>query len=126
MTGAKERYFRFEDPAIQAKLVQALDRAAVEYRRADDGAVIFDEMNAAAVMKVVNEARDAQFPWYLLKWKTETQAHRYRDVMNAEDLTFIAERQENETWFLVKREDRARHDELWEQIVDKEGDTSDP
>jgi hypothetical protein len=125
MTAAKGRYFRFEDPGVQAEFIQALDRATVAYRRGDDGAVMFDEVNAVAVMKAVNRVRDAQFPWYLLNWKTEAEADRYRDVLNAEGLTFIAERQETGTWFLVKREDRARHDELWAQILDKEGDVSD-
>ena len=57
-------------------------------------------------MDVVCNVRDAQFPWYLLKWPTETEADRYRDMLLGAGMPIIVERHESGTWFLVRREDR--------------------
>lgn len=121
MTTATERYFRFEDDELQATLVREIERAAVEYRPADDGAVSFGEAKLTAIMAVVNRVRDAQFPWYLQKWNTEAESNRYRRVLQQAGLPFIAERHEDGTWFLVRRQDRAQHDELAGQVQDDEG-----
>jgi hypothetical protein len=121
MTATTQRYFRFEADHIQAQFIQALDRSGVAYSRATDGAVVFEEGNATEVMRVAQTVRDAQFSWYLLKWETEADSNRYRDVLSAAGLAFVVERHETGIWFLVKREDRAQHDELWERVLDKHG-----
>ena len=121
-----ERYFRFEDDELQATLVREIERASIAYRRGGDGVVIFGEDHSSAIMLAVNRVRDAQFPWYLQKWNAETEADRYREILKKAGLPFVAERHEDGTWFLVRRQDRAQHDELWRHVQDDEGGISGP
>ena len=119
------RYILFEQQALQSALMRVLDDAGVAYRLDGKGAVTFSEANAPAIMDAAHRIRDAQFPWYLLKWQTEPKAERYRALMVAAGLPYVVERHESGTWFLVRRADRAQHDLLWERVDDDSGNVSD-
>jgi len=117
LTGStKRRFRRFEDDNLQATLIAMLDQAAVRYRRDRDGAVVFDKSQQTAVMDAVHRVRDAQFPWYLLLWRDEREAERYGKILQAAGLPFYVERWEMGVCFLVRREDRDWHTELFDEL----------
>ena len=109
-------YFQFEDDVLQRALIERLARAGVAYAPRVDGAIVFGEANSAGIMDEICRIRDAQFPWYLVKWPTDTESTRYRDALTAAGLPFVVEHQETGIWFVVRRGDRAKHDLLREQV----------
>jgi hypothetical protein len=112
-----ERYFRFEDESLQQALVDELDRAGLTYTRGADRTVAFTIAGQDEIMNAILRIRDAQFPWYLLMWKKEAEAVEYRDAFKSAGLPFIVERHENGVSFLVRREDRSKHDEIWSNYI---------
>src|SRR4051794_33318559 len=117
MTTSSEPFFRFENDALQQALMENLDRAGVTYTRRADGAVVFAEANRTGVMDTVCRVRDTQFPWYLVKWPAETESVRYRVALTGAGLSFVVELQETGTWFVVRRQDEARHNEIREVVL---------
>ena len=78
----------------------------------------YKDKDAADVVKAAHQVRDAQFPWYFLKWKTERESARFRIVLNEAKVPFFVEEHEDGTWFLVRRAARAIHYKLWPQALD--------
>lgn len=117
MAAKSERYFRFEDDSLQLALIDELDRAGVPYTLRPDRVVVFTIAGQVEIMSAILRIRDAQFPWYLLMWKEEAEAVEYRDAFKSAGLPFIVERHENGVSFLVRREDRSKHDEIWSNYV---------
>jgi len=72
-----KRFMKFEDSALQAALLECLRHSGIAYKLNRDGAVVFAGQDAASVVSAAHQVRDAQFPWYFLKWKTEREAVRY-------------------------------------------------
>ncbi|PYT06526.1 MAG: hypothetical protein DMF49_10895 [Acidobacteria bacterium] len=117
-----QRHIRFEDRELQSAFIRALDRAQITYTLDSMGAVLFGETDANAVTQAAHQVRDAQFPWYFLKWKTEPESARFRAALAQAGLPFFVEQHESGTWFLVRRADRAQHDQLWPGVPDETGE----
>jgi hypothetical protein len=114
-----QRYIRFEDEMLQSAFVQELERAAIRYARDSKGAVMYGETEELAVVDAAHRIRDAQFPWYFLKWPSESQSTRFRAILADAGLPYFVEHHESGTWFLVRRADRAEHDRLWPAVLDE-------
>jgi hypothetical protein len=112
-------YIRFEDEALQQAFVQQLDDGRVRYTRDSNGAVTFGEAEADSVVAVAHRIRDAQFPWYFLKWPSESQSMRFRTILANAGLPFFVEHHESGTWFLVRRADETEIDRLWPAVLDE-------
>ncbi len=95
---------KFEDSPLQSALLERLRHSGIAYKLNRDGAVVFDE-DAASVVSAAHQVRDAQCPWYFLKWKTAREAVRYRNVLKEADVPNFTEQHEDGTWFLVRRAD---------------------
>ena len=108
-----QRYIRFEDEGLQAAFVEQLDTAGVRYGRDGNGAVTFGEDEADPVVDAAHRVRDTQFPWYFLKWPSESPSKRFRAVLADAGLPFFVEHHESGTWFLVRRADEAKIERLW-------------
>jgi hypothetical protein len=113
-----QRYIIFEDEGLQAAFVEQLDGAGVRYLRDSNGAVTFGEDEADSVVDAAHRVRDAHFPWYFLKWPSESQSNRFRAVLADAGLPFFVEHHESGTWFLVRRADEAEIDRLWPAVLD--------
>ena len=114
-----QRRIQFEDRALHSAFIQALDRAATTYTLDGGGAVTFDDAEASAVANAAHQVRDAQFPWYFLKWNTEAESARFRTVLTQAGVAFVVEQHESGTWFVVRRADRLRHEELWPAVLNQ-------
>ena len=114
-----KRYMRFKDAALQMSFLEHLNRSGVAYKLNRSGAVMFGNDDATAVINAAHRVRDAQFPWYFLKWKTEREAARFRTILKKSNVQFFAEQHEDGTWFLVRRADRAIHYRLSARVVEK-------
>jgi hypothetical protein len=114
-----KRYMRFKDAALQMSLLEHLKRSGVAYKLNRSGAVMFGNDDATAVINAAHRVRDAQFPWYFLKWKSEREAARFRTILKKSNIQFFAEQHEDGTWFLVRRADRAIHYRLSACVVEK-------
>ena len=49
----------------------------------------------------------------------EAESARFRAVLNQAGLPYIVEEHESGTWFVVRRADRIRHEELWPGVLDQ-------
>jgi len=114
----EQRHIRFEDATLQAALLQELDRAGTRYTLDALGSVLFEDAEADDVTDAAHKVRDAQFPWYFLRWRTEAEAERYRDVLATAQVPFFVEHHESGFWFLVRRADQAEHDRLWLRVIE--------
>jgi hypothetical protein len=113
-----QRYIIFEDEGLQAAFVEQLEGAGVRYMRGNNGAVTFGEDEADSVVAAAHRVRDAQFPWYILKWPSESESMRFRTSLADAGLPFFVEHHESGTWFLVRRADEAKIDRLWPAVMD--------
>ncbi len=114
-----KRYMKFEEAALQSSFLEHLSRSGTAYTLGQSGAVMFGNDDAAAVINAAHRVRDAQFPWYFLKWKTEREAARFRTILKESKVQFFGEQHEDGTWFLVRRADRAIHARLWPRVLEK-------
>lgn len=114
-----QRYIIFEDEGLQAAFVEQLDGAGIRYARDSNGAVTFAEDEADSVVDATHRVRDAQFPWYFLKWPNESQSMRFRTILAEAGLPFFVEHHESGTWFLVRRADEAEIDRIWPAALDE-------
>jgi hypothetical protein len=114
-----KRYMKFEDAALQSSFLENLRLSGVPYNLNRNGAVAFEDEDASSIISAAHRVRDAQFPWYFLKWKTEHESARFRVVLTEANVPFFAEQHEDGTWFLVRRADRAIHEHLWPQALDR-------
>lgn len=121
---ALQRHIRFEDEALQSVFVRILEGAAIAYTLNRDGAVLFEATEAHDILDAAHKVRDKQFPWYFLKWKTDTVSERFRVVLIQTGLPFFVEQHEDGTWFVVRRVDRAEHDHLWPRVLGDAGGVS--
>ena len=113
-------FIRFENQILQSAFVTELDRAAVPYTINNDRAVIFGDTDEAAVVNAAHKIRDAQFPWYFLKWPTESLSLRFRSVLEQAGLPFFVEYHDSGMWFLVRRADQPELDRLSQAVTDSE------
>ncbi len=116
-----KRYMKFEDAALQSSFLEHLHRSGIPYKLNRNGAVAFGDEEATGIAGAAHRVRDAQFPWYFLKWKTEGEAARFRVVLTEAGVPFFAEQHEDGTWFLVRRADRAIHEQLWPKALEARG-----
>jgi hypothetical protein len=112
-----KRYMKFEEARLQSSFLEQLRSSGIVYKLSRMGAVVFGDKDAAGVVSAAHRVRDAQFPWYFLKWKTEREAARFRAVLTKTNVPFIVEQHEDGTWFVVRRADRASHERLWPQAM---------
>ena len=112
-----KRYIRFEDAALQTSFLKHLKRSGAAYKLNRNGAVVFGNDDATAVTNAAHRVRDAQFPWYFLKWKSEGEAARFRKILKKFRVQFFGEQHHDGTWFLVRRADRAIHARLWPYVT---------
>ncbi len=108
-----KRYMKFEDAALQSSFLEQLRRPGIAYKLNRSGAVAFGDEEATAIVSAAHQVRDAQFPWYFLKWKTEREAARYRNILKQANIPFFVEQHQSGTWLLVRRADRVAHERLW-------------
>lgn len=113
-----KHYMKFEDAALQSSFLEHLHRSGIAYKLNRSGAVVYGDEDATAIVRAAHLVRDAQFPWYFLKWKTEREAARFRTVLTQAKVPFFIERHEDGMWFLVRRADRPLHDNLWPQALE--------
>lgn len=118
MKAKTKRYMKFEDATLQSSFLEHLRRSGISYKLNRSGAVVFAKEDAEGVVSAAHRVRDAQFPWYFLKWKTEKEAARFRIALNDAKILFFVEQHEDGTWFLVRREDRPVHYQLWPQVLE--------
>ena len=111
-------FMKFEDAALQSSFLEHLRRLGIAFKLNRSGAVVFEDGEAARIVSAAYRVRDAQFPWYFLKWKTEKETARFRTVLSEAKVAFFAERHEDGTWFLVRRADRAIHYRLWPKVLE--------
>jgi len=114
-----QRYIIFEDEGLHSAFVEQLDSAGISYKRDGNGAVTFGEDEADSVVAAAHRVRDAQFPWYFLRWPVESQSTRFRAILGDSGLQFFVEHHESVTWFLVRRADEAMIDRLWPAVLDE-------
>jgi hypothetical protein len=114
-----QKYIIFEDEALQSAFVRQLESVGLRYTLDSNGAVTFGEDEANSVVDAAHRIRDAQFPWYLLKWPNESQSMRFRAILTDAGLPFFVERHESGTWFLVRRTDESEIDRLWPAAVEE-------
>ena len=95
-----KRHMSFEDARLQSSFLEQLRSSGVVYKLNRTGAVAFGDKDATGVVSAAHRVRDAQFPWYFLKWKTEREAARFRAVLTKANVPFFAEQHEDGTWFL--------------------------
>ena len=114
-----KRYMKFEEAALQSSFLEHLSRSGTAYTLDRNGAVVFGNDDATAVIDAAHRVRDAQFPWYFLKWKTEREAERFSTILRKSKVQFFEEQHEDGTWFLVRRADRAIHAHLWPRVLEK-------
>jgi hypothetical protein len=112
-----KRSIKFEDAALQAFSLGNLRRSGISYKLNRGDAVVYGDEDAAGIVTAAHRVRDAQFPWYFLKWKTEMEAKRFRIVLTAAKIAFFAEQHEDGTWFLARRADRPIHERLWPKAL---------
>src|SRR5215813_135721 len=103
-------FIRFENQNLQAAFVHELQRSAVPFTTGNDGAVNFGDSEEPAVVDAAHKIRDAQFPWYFLKWPNESHSERFRGVLEQAGLRFFVEYHDSGTWFLVRRIDQPELD----------------
>ncbi len=108
---------RFENADLQNAFISELKSADISYDLDDSGAVAFDDINAECIIDAAHRVRDAQFPWYFLKWKTQEESIRFRKVLMQAGLPFFTERHEDGTWFVVRRADQEQIEQLWPMAV---------
>ncbi len=113
-----KHFMKFEDAGLQLLFLEHLRRSEIAYKLNQSGAVVSREKDAAGVVNAAHRVRDAQFPWYFLKWKTEKEAARFRIVLNEAKTPFFVEQHEDGAWFLVRRADRAIHYRLWPKVLE--------
>ncbi len=113
---------KFEDAGLQSSFLEHLRRSAIAHKLNRNGAVVFKDEDATGIVSAAHRVRDAQFPWYFLKWKTEEEAARFRIVLTEANVPFFAEQHEDGTWFLVRRADRAIHERLWPRALKAGGE----
>ncbi len=118
MNKETKRYLKFEDAALQSSFLEQLRRSGIAYELNRSGAVAFAEENANTIISAAHRVRDAQFPWYFLKWKTEGEAARYQNILKQANIPFFVEQHESGTWLLVRRADRACHERLWPEALE--------
>jgi hypothetical protein len=114
-----ESYIRFEDEALQSALLKELDRASIHYLLDDNEAVRYGEAEELAVLNAAHVVRDALFPWYFLKWPTESQSERFRAILEDADIRFFVEHHEDGIWFVVRRADQAELKRLWPTVLEE-------
>jgi hypothetical protein len=112
-----KRHMKFEDAALQSSFLEHLHRAGIAFKLNRSGAVAFGDEEATGIISAAHRVRNAQFPWYFLKWKTEREAAPFRIVLTEASIPFFAEQHADGTWFLVRRVDRAIHEQLWPKAV---------
>ena len=122
MKKKSKRCTKFEDAALQSSFLEHLRRSGIAYKLNRSGAVAFGDEDASGVVSASHRVRDAQFPWYFLKWKSEREAARFRSVLTEANVPFFAEQHEDGTWFLVRRADRAIHQRLWPRLLEARGE----
>jgi len=115
----EKRYIKFEDAALQSSFLEHLNRSGVAYKLNRSGAVVFGNDEATVITDAAHRVRDAQFPWYFLKWKSEREAARFRTILKKSKVQFFGEQHHDGTWFLVRRTDRAIHARLWPRVLEK-------
>src|SRR5262245_29195188 len=111
------RWFRFEDGELQSALLEELERAAVRYSLDGTGAVRYENSQATSVADAAVRVRNTKFQWYLIRWQTRRHADGFRDSLVKAGLAFFVEHAESGTWFSVRRSDRARHDQLFKEML---------
>lgn len=109
---------KFEDAALQSTFLEHINNSGINYKINKSGAIVFEKKDAASIVKAAHQVRDAQFPWYFLKWKTEKEATRFHNVLNEAKIPFFVEQHEDGTWFLLRRADRAIHYRLWPKALE--------
>lgn len=115
----EKRYIKFEDAALQTSFLGHLSRSGVVYKLNRSGAVVFGDDEATVIANAAHQVRDAQFPWYFLKWKSEPEAARFRRILKKSKVQFFGEQHHDGTWFLVRRADRAIHARLWPRVLER-------
>jgi len=118
MNKKAKRYLKFEDAALQSSFLEQLRRSGIACELNRSGAVAFAEENANTIISAAHRVRDAQFPWYFLKWKTEREAARYQNILKQANIPFFVEQHESGTWLLVRRADRACHERLGPEALE--------
>jgi hypothetical protein len=113
-------FIRFENQVLQSALVDELHRSAIPFTTDNDGGLRFDGVDEAAVVNAIHKIRDAQFPWYFLKWPLESHSVRFRGVLEESGLPFFVEYHDSGTWFLVRRADQPQLDRLSQTLVDSD------
>ena len=113
-------FIRFENQTLNSAFVAELDRADVQHTIDKDGAVNFDDAEESAVVTAAHTIRDAQFPWYFLKWPTKSQSLRFRDLLDEAGLPFFVEYHDSGLWFLVRRADQSELDCLSLTVADSD------
>ena len=109
-------FIKFDDQTLQSAFVDELNHAGVTYNIDKNDAINFGESEKAAVVDAAHKVRDAQFPWYFLKWPTESQSLRFSAVLEKARLPFFVEYHESGIWFLVRRADQPQLDRLSQTI----------
>jgi hypothetical protein len=98
-------YTRFEDPLLQEAFVDELKRTRVPYLSGDHGTVGYGPDNWLDVMDAANKVRDAQFRWYLLMCRDDSEAAQLRQRLTGGGFRFFVEHSNSGTAFGVRRED---------------------
>lgn len=118
------RFIKFEDKELQSAFIDELNGSGSTYRLDSNGAVCFKNSDADDINNAAHRIRDAQFRWYLLKWKTDEESRRFRKILKNADIPFHIEKNETGTWFLVRRKDRQKINHIWPLVLDNAVDSS--
>src|SRR5260370_33714575 len=95
------RHIRFEDEGLQSALLRELELGTASYTVDNAGTVFFREADSGAVNDAAHRVRNAQFPWYFLKWKTEEESERFAVALSQAGLPVFVEHHEAGTCVLV-------------------------
>jgi hypothetical protein len=110
------RFLRFADSELQKAFLRELSEARISADVDDSGAVVFATEHSDTFIAAAHRVRDAVFPWYLIKPRSQSQEDRLCSLFRQAGLQFHIEYHETGTWLLVRRADQQHHEELFARV----------
>jgi hypothetical protein len=116
-TMGAQRFIRFQDAALQSAFLSELEQDSVPHTLDSAGSVCFADADAVAAIDAAHRVRDAQFPWFFLRWDTEELTERFAGALSRARLPYFIEYHESGTWVVVRRADKSNHALLTADVI---------
>jgi hypothetical protein len=114
---AAENGFRFFNPKLQMTFVSALEKEHIQFRKLEDGTVIYGVADEEKVKRIRNAVLESSFtPSY--RFEDEKLQMRFVGQLRSQGVNFAIEIREGKNWITWSQRDDAKVRRIREQILD--------